>query len=636
MVNVNVVYELRDRLEAAAIAGAGLMGEDFRLKRAVEQMEPLSKASPVFARIYQMGCRLTDGQANAEDKGALLLDMLALMDAVLRTQGGLLKIDRWEAMEHFERVGRVTSNIPYSALAPILEAFQGTGGGRYGVIRNAHEEHPELFDDYRIKGEMVNALGDSYGELADLVMEWLKEDGKAVIPLLKKGFDPGGKQGMARRIQIIEAIGGGEENEFYLKALKNAGKQVKEAAIRALRHDMGNEKLLLDLIKSEKGNAKEEACFSLACMEGEEAAGYWKKQMDKKPEKWAGYLVNSPAPWASDLIADHVSRWLNAWEASGVLWKDLKKEDQEALISLWNAAQGKHSPKLCACYERIYKVEPAMAADTLKKSIKRQVHPRLRQVAEDMYKAHGDKFLGCVFWADLLDDQPERLFDRFGDYVKPDEGRGILKRIAGKKPDPREIFDVLAHVKYDEETGKYVVCQTPANGYTGYGKPIKVLEHGLDLRWYKFLLDNKNRFGLEWKRSYHSYGGHANGYDVMLEGLFRPDKEDVKQAYGEYFYWNARMRGTNAADIRMLKRCGWTDYKGLLVYVGKAEKNQIVYRTRQVLEQLPLSNEEMAVELSGLVEELKKKAVNGVGILEKWVEELRNGASVEELRQMYR
>ena len=41
---------------------------------------------------------------------------------------------------------------------------------------------------------MVRALGDSYGELAEMVAEWLTQEGDSVIPLLKKGFIPDGKR----------------------------------------------------------------------------------------------------------------------------------------------------------------------------------------------------------------------------------------------------------------------------------------------------------------------------------------------------------------------------------------------------------------------------------------------------------
>ena len=42
------IYELRERLRAAAIAGTNLLSEDFRLRRVFEAFKTLAKASPVF------------------------------------------------------------------------------------------------------------------------------------------------------------------------------------------------------------------------------------------------------------------------------------------------------------------------------------------------------------------------------------------------------------------------------------------------------------------------------------------------------------------------------------------------------------------------------------------------------------
>ncbi|MDE6031055.1 MAG: hypothetical protein K2G32_05480, partial [Oscillospiraceae bacterium] len=76
------VYELRDRLRAAAIAGTNLISEDFRLKKAADSFAPLAKASPVFARINEMTAKLLrDGSPEN------LLDTITLVDAVITTLG---------------------------------------------------------------------------------------------------------------------------------------------------------------------------------------------------------------------------------------------------------------------------------------------------------------------------------------------------------------------------------------------------------------------------------------------------------------------------------------------------------------------------------------------------------------------
>ena len=92
--NLEALYELRTRLEDCAIAGIELLAEDFRLKRAVDKIEPYTAVAPVFKQIYDMCLKLTGSADNdGESKAELLLDVLALVDAVLCTQGGFYSID---------------------------------------------------------------------------------------------------------------------------------------------------------------------------------------------------------------------------------------------------------------------------------------------------------------------------------------------------------------------------------------------------------------------------------------------------------------------------------------------------------------------------------------------------------------
>ena len=62
-----------------------MLGEDFRLKRAAEAMQPLEAASPVFARIGELVRRLLE--PGTEGKEGLLLETITLVDALLCTQG---------------------------------------------------------------------------------------------------------------------------------------------------------------------------------------------------------------------------------------------------------------------------------------------------------------------------------------------------------------------------------------------------------------------------------------------------------------------------------------------------------------------------------------------------------------------
>ena len=83
--NLQPFYDLRERLHVVANAGVNLITEDFRLKRAVEAIAPFAKVSPVFQKIEQMVKKLISPAC--PDRSMVLLDTLALLDAVLTTQG---------------------------------------------------------------------------------------------------------------------------------------------------------------------------------------------------------------------------------------------------------------------------------------------------------------------------------------------------------------------------------------------------------------------------------------------------------------------------------------------------------------------------------------------------------------------
>ena len=155
------LYEVKERLERAAVAGTGLLGEDFRLKRALEGLAPLAAASPVFAKIHAGVEALLS--APPEQRGGALLDALALVDAVAYTQAA---VGMPGALEPLPPGTGTCQDASYSQLHPLLEALTGTGGGRFNVVQETYENHPEYFSDYRVLPALVQGLGDSYWDLA--------------------------------------------------------------------------------------------------------------------------------------------------------------------------------------------------------------------------------------------------------------------------------------------------------------------------------------------------------------------------------------------------------------------------------------------------------------------------------------
>lgn len=639
--NLGAVYELRERLETAAIAGVNLISEDFRLKRAVQQMEPLGKASPVFRKIELMAKKLVEPEC--EDRAGVLLDTLGLVDAVLCTQGSTQTEGEIEDLDTPASDGNIYYPASYSKLAPVLEAFRSTGSGRYAIVENAYETMPEIFEDYRMVYWMVKALGDVYAELADLVANKLEQRGEKVIPLLKQNFDREGKREMARRISVIEKIAGSKENEFYRFAAEAGSKEVREAAIGALRHDMSNLPLLLDLYKAEKGKLKEAVLTSLAYMDGEEAEKFWQTAMKKKPLEASGYLQYSVKDWASDLIADELDRQIEDY-VSGIGKDEIKeaqtKEEEEKarakarekkaearkiLESLWRRAEGKHSDKICRCYEKIYRIFPKQVPEVLIHSLIQENHPSICRLAEEMYQAHGNDFLESVFLVSLLNNPAEQTYDEFSRWMVPENYVEEEPLKEGKGKMLRGFARYFARIFYDENDGGYWVSREEFQ-VRGRAKARKI-EAGFDLRWYSLLLKYPGRHDRGHRDTYSAY---RSFYDEIVAGLYRPDVESLQRPYGEFFYEAMTPLLPTTEGVRMLKRCGWTDYRGILKNCIR-KNSYATYVIRQLIQELPLTNEELADELDEAIQENKHRAINGIGLWEKWRDGLRSGISADKL-----
>ena len=158
------IYELQSRLRAATIAGARLLPEDFRLRRAAEAVRPLAGASLVLEKLNEQMTFLLSGEC--ENPAIALLDAISLTDAVLCTLGTVDVSGEIEDLDIWARTNVSTENFPCSQVRRVIEAF--TGSGNFMYIYELHKANSEVFRDYRVRHAMVQALGASYAYTADL------------------------------------------------------------------------------------------------------------------------------------------------------------------------------------------------------------------------------------------------------------------------------------------------------------------------------------------------------------------------------------------------------------------------------------------------------------------------------------
>ena len=183
--NFEPLYELKNRLENVAVVGINLAKDDFRLKRAVEQLKEYSTAAKVFKQIYDMGNELIS--TNDEDKCDLFLDLVALVDAVLCTQATTYSGNEPQEIKTITKSKDYYKEIHYSELSPLVYAF--TEGNLF-IIQDAVDNKSEIFDDFRLKSYMIKGLSNKYSKVINLATKKLKKQRKEIVPLQKDEFSP--------------------------------------------------------------------------------------------------------------------------------------------------------------------------------------------------------------------------------------------------------------------------------------------------------------------------------------------------------------------------------------------------------------------------------------------------------------
>ena len=425
--NLQPLYDVKERLEYAAIAGVSLIGEDFRLQRAAEGLKPLAAASPVFGKIDGGLAKLLS--APPEQRPGLLLDVLALVDAVAYTQA---KAGVEGDLEPLPAGGGRYYQISYKQIQPLLTALTTTGGGRVEAVRSAWDSCRDYFLDYRVLPALVGGLGDSYGEMAGLCAALLKKLGPDVVPMLKQGFDPAGKKEMARRVEIVAAVEQEKANPWLLDILPEAKRDVRVAVLLALGNDADNTARLLELAKSEKSGGNREAVLtSLAKQDGDAVAAFWAAEL-KVNFGSIRFLKETEAEWASELVASGLRERLEQLRAHG----DAVSEEEQREISNWCYAVGKKASPVMVDFWRWAdsrmeefdrftnkKGNPVFMGvrltDTLRDCVRLAGPGPLRDFCLTLFDNHPSmtRYLQISFLAALLSRPAAEVYEKYSPYV---------------------------------------------------------------------------------------------------------------------------------------------------------------------------------------------------------------------------
>lgn len=660
------------------IAGTNLVMEDFRLRRAVEDIEPYAKAAPVFAKIAELTGQLLE--PDRENREELLLDAITLLDALLCTQamtgadepalaGGGADGENCETVKRLPQHDGVCAvqNIPYSQLNALIEALTTSGAGHYAYVLEQHTQHPEIFSDYRVRAAMVQALGAPYAELADSVEQWLKEDGSDVVWLLRKDFDPKGKKEMVRRVHVIEAVCGAKENDFYVSMLPQAEKEVREALIFALRHEPSNIDLLLELEQTETRGMKEKVLYTLAGNDSEAAAMPFRKLLKKKPVQAFEALYLSKAGWASQLIAECMKdklAQLTQRTADAGRFTPFEEDEVKYWENLLPALIGKSGAQI----EDVIMEAAVFAdrwglyvnddeADNAQRNIVSATYGRgavigkgekfgneLSRTLQLMLRVNPDEGL-CRLALKLFDMNGEN--DGRNTYF----GAAVLAKLYGKEDCTEWIsaHSSIARGRYSGMVGQLLQTLAELKGTKDSGRMRQLLQAFAGIRWtadgwgtYSVFLNGITDSSDKYVRSIPQRleddftdmlidgGGY---FDDIIIGMACADNKVFCQKAGEYLYNRALTYTSKERPVKYftaLKNCGCTHCDGLIVHYLKIFSLDI-WTLRYVVGQLPGSPQDKADEAMRAYELIKSGKIGG-GFKSESVEKMYLELVVDELR----
>ena len=636
--NLELLYELKNRLENVAIVGINLVKDDFRLQRAVDQMKGYASAAKVFKQIYEMGQKLIEG--DEEDKCDLFLDLLALLDAVLCTQATTYSGDNLQKMETTAGKENFYQELHYSELSQIVSAFTGTGGGRLAIIENAFETSPEMFDDFRLKSYMIDGLSDKYSGIADRITRELKKKDKDIVPLLKEGFNPQGKREMIARLDIIGAICKEDENDFYKYCIENGSKEMKENAISELKYCQDNIDYILDLIKTEKGSVKNKAYVSLLWMNDSRAEKEWDKFFKKKPFDNIYSFQFTNQQWAIDYLNNFIKEYIVELKNKTLKTAEERRVVESEVAKICSVSFNKEINKNLDYYRELYPYNKDEIKRILSYYIVANLNKEIIDLIKELSKKYEGEFLEQEFLISLIKDKPETTYKNFSKFAGAGKDEKGIKKLfhtffannklsknkeeAKAQEDFSTLFNVIFHIHYDEENKEYILYWQNINDYS----VMKIKLNGFDKKWYNIIFNIEDDFYENW--NYYS------SYHRDLKSLYNPDIKGMKEKYGAFYYNIILSRIPYNDDIAFLNKLGWTDYKDFLKGKIDIEKKapKLHNRVRSIgyiLNEVPISESELIKQIEELFEMDKKTKRMSINLCEKWLEKLNNGMKVKEL-----
>ena len=525
---LELLYALQNRLETCAVASVTLLGQDFKLKKAIDQFGTVAKASPVLAKIHQSATNLVEKESNQKPQD--LLDLLALISAVIVTQttttsGNELTIPLVYTSEY--------KNIPTKTLQGFHDNIYQTGGGRLNVLTEILKD-TSLYSDYRILRGMIVALDDSYSEIATLMIEKLSLLGEEIIPVLKKDFDTEKDTIVAKKIVIISNINKDKDDAFYKEMFVAHKKSlpIRAAALEAVEATHANATYFKELFSTSRNESLRDICFNklvtMSYLGGENYINDFTEDIlvgSKKLDIRA--LTHNTSQVFGDFLVDEIEKLIALYPPKiiGLLQSEKEKRDDQEndqnKAKLLLLSVNKPSPKwyafildLLAGRKKLFTsgwYNNDCILDVVIAHLMTHGEKTDPDFVKDVLDVVCKRGAAIQFLQDLTTLPANELFDTYAPYFTK-----------GDKTIKRDLFFIIHQINYTRATDEHFIYPRYCNS-KGHFIPDKtsmyiVLKQPLDPRWYEVIAD----YGLQKKGGKNHYEdimdlvGHSGIYNHLI------------------------------------------------------------------------------------------------------------------------
>jgi len=421
--SIALLSEVYGEVRRLAIAGSGLAGGDFRLKKLAPPLRKAAAKAPVFGKVADAVEKLVDGPP--QDSADALLELNTLVSAILYTQGETGaegKLDPIETSDFALSVTQTGARV----LKPLIEALTGTGSGRQEIIVDAHQRG--AFKDLRLIRPALQAIDDGYGEIADFVAEKvLPIYGNAIYDDLKGTYDPKGKGGAARRLRLMHRLDPEATRETVVQALDSGSKEVKLAALECLKGSRASIPYLLEQVKAKAAEIRQVALRCIAQFTDDTVVDSLIQALSGKDLALASQAASqNPSPKLLAFLLQEAEKQLDGLFAAG------NKADAKArpgrfhsLLGCFASRRDKQSIAfLTRCFERREEIGRVKGDDCSGAEINRRVasllvgtvsKPALKLVVDSHPTLDAD-LLDVALVAAIRTRKPSEVYELFSPY----------------------------------------------------------------------------------------------------------------------------------------------------------------------------------------------------------------------------